>query len=167
MTGNSKHSKIFQNSFHDKCVKLIVSAYRKSITEKPIDVNWQENDITVHLHEYIDKDQFRKDNHISTNVEHHLPDENLPKEAGFADRYSRIDMRFAGFKSKVEYLYFAEAKLLRALPKINTTYCVPTVAEYNSSLCGICLLSALSPTSVHRLYERPSRTCSYLIRIGH
>jgi ATP-binding cassette subfamily B protein len=56
---------------------------------------------------------------------------------------------------------------IRALPKIKATYCVPKAVTYNSNPCGICPPLALSPTSVHRLYERPSRTCSYLIRIGH
>jgi hypothetical protein len=56
---------------------------------------------------------------------------------------------------------------IRTLPKINTTYCISKVVGYNSNPCGICSHVVLSPTSAHQLYERPSRTCSCLIRIGH
>jgi hypothetical protein len=43
------------------------------------------------------------------------------------------------------------ASNLRTLPKINATYWVPKVVEYNSNPCGICIPVVLSPTSVCQL----------------
>jgi hypothetical protein len=113
LTGVFNHCGSFKESFHDNCIKLVVSAYQKALVEKSVCIDWKENDITVQLHEYIDKDQFRRKKHIVTNVESHLTNAALPKERGFADKYSRIDMRFVAFKSDIEYQYFAEAKLLK------------------------------------------------------
>jgi hypothetical protein len=113
MTGVFNHCDPFKESFHDNCIKLMVSAYQKALTEKSVSISWEENDITIQLHEHIDKDQFRKKKHIVTNVESHLTNTALPKEKGFADKYSRIDMRFVVFKTDIEYKYFAEAKLLK------------------------------------------------------
>jgi hypothetical protein len=113
MIGVFNHCKSFKESFHDNCIKLVVSAYQKAIVEKSVCVDCEENDITAQLHEYIDKDQFRTKKHIVTNVEHHLANIALPKEKGFADKYSRIDMRFVISKSNTDYQYFAEAKLLK------------------------------------------------------
>jgi hypothetical protein len=113
MIGVFNHCKSFKESFHDNCIKLVVSAYQKAIIEKSVSIDWKENDITAQLHEYIDKSQFRTKKHIVTNVEHNLINIALPNEKGFADKYSRIDMRFVVFKSNTEYQYFAEAKLLK------------------------------------------------------
>jgi hypothetical protein len=113
MTGVFNHCKSFKETFQDNCVKLVVSAYQKTLIEKSVSVDWEENDITAQLHEYIDKDQFRTEKHIVTNIEPHLTNVALQKERGFAAKYSRIDMRFVVFKSNIEYQYFAEAKLLK------------------------------------------------------
>jgi hypothetical protein len=113
MTGVFNHCKSFQESFHDDCVRLVVSAYQRALTEKSVSLDWEENDITAQLHEYIDQDQFRTKKHIFTNVEHHLTNIAIPKEKGFADKYSRIDMCFVISKSNTDYPYFVEAKLLK------------------------------------------------------
>jgi hypothetical protein len=113
MIGVFNHCKSFEESFHDNCIKLVVSAYQKAVIEKSVCVDWEENDITAQLHEYIDKDQFRKEKHIATNVEPHLTNDALQKKRGFAAKYSRIDMRFVVFKSNSDYKYFVEAKLLK------------------------------------------------------
>ena len=113
MTGRFNHSNSFREAFRGKCIKLLVSAYHKAIKAKSINLNWEENDITAQLYEYIDNDQFRVDNSITANVEHHLADASSPKDKGFAAKYSRIDMRFVVIRNSFEYKYFAEAKLLR------------------------------------------------------
>ena len=113
MIGQFNHNDSFREAFKGKCIQLLVSAYQKAIRAKSINQNWEENDITAQLYEYMDNDQFRVDNSITANVEHHLADDSLPKDKGFAAKYSRIDMRFVVIRNSFEYKYFAEAKLLR------------------------------------------------------
>jgi hypothetical protein len=113
MIGRFNHSDSFKRAFEDNCIKLLVSAYHEAVMAKSINLNWEENDITAHLHEYIECNPFRLENHIVTNVEHHLKNNSSTKNKGFAAKYSRIDMRFVVFKRTIEYKYFAEAKLLK------------------------------------------------------
>ena len=111
----SKFNRIenFKMSFENKCIQLFVEAYNKSIAEKSIKPNWNENDITNQIHEYIDKSSLRTKFSIVTNVEHHLPNNMIKKNKGFADRDLRIDLRFVKFNSEKEYRIFFEAKNLK------------------------------------------------------
>lgn len=113
MTGQFNHSDYFRRAFEENCIKLLVSAYHKAIIAKSINLNLEENDITAQLHKYMDSNPFRLKKRIVTNVESVLANSSLPKDRGFAAKYSRIDMRFVVFKSNIEYKYFAEAKLLK------------------------------------------------------
>ena len=113
MIGQFNHSIAFRKAFEGNCIKLLVSAYRKAMVEKTINLSWEENDITKQLHSYIDRDPFRLKKNIYTNVEHHLANNSLLKTKGYAAKHSRIDMRFVVIKSSLEYEYFAEAKLLK------------------------------------------------------
>jgi len=99
MTGLFNHSYTFRKAFECNCIKLLVSAYHKVIMENSINLNWEENDITAQLYEYMDNDQFRLNNNIWANVEFHLKDNLSPKERGYAAKYSRIDMAFSIIKS--------------------------------------------------------------------
>ncbi len=76
-------------------------------------LDWNENDITAQLHEYIDSDQKRLNWSIISNVEHHFPKKSITRVKGFAAKYPRIDLRFATIKSSLEYKYFFEAKNLK------------------------------------------------------
>jgi hypothetical protein len=103
----------FKTSFDNRCMELITASYYTAIIEKSISIDWNENDITAQLHEYIDCNPLRIKWAISTNVEHHLPKESIKKEKGFSAKFPRIDLRFTTFKSKNEYRYFLEAKNLK------------------------------------------------------
>ncbi|HTO14982.1 MAG TPA: hypothetical protein VLZ83_04390 [Edaphocola sp.] len=109
----SKVKSAFRNAFNDRCLKLFVAAYINSLQDKSIFLNWDENDITAQLHEYIDSNQSRLNWSIISNVEHHLPKKSIGKKKGFAAKYSRIDLRFVTIKSRQEYQYFFEAKNLK------------------------------------------------------
>jgi len=113
MIGRFNHSNSFRKAFENNCIKLLISAYQESTMENSVNLNWEENDITDHLHEYVINNPFRLKKHIVTNVESYLANKFLQKDKGFAARRSRIDMRFVVIKSGVEYIYFAEAKLLK------------------------------------------------------
>ena len=113
MGGQNKVKRAFQVGFENRCVKLIIAAYKKTITNKSISLGWDENDITAQLHEYIESSQERIDWSISSSREHHLPKNSIQKVKGFAAKYPRIDLRFVTIKSKLEYQYFFEAKNLR------------------------------------------------------
>ena len=113
MAGQFNHGNAFRKAFECNCIKLIVSAYHKTIMSNFNYLNWEENDITAQLHKYIDDDPFRLKKRITTNVESILANNSLLKNRGYAAEYSRIDMRFVVFKSNDEYKYFAEAKLLK------------------------------------------------------
>jgi len=114
MTGNFKHISKFKDSVENKCIHLLVEAYNQSITEKLIQLNWEENDITKQLSEYIENNPLRKRNpFIMINVEHNLPNITAAKTKGFAANGLRIDLCFATFRSEKEYKVFFEAKNLK------------------------------------------------------
>jgi hypothetical protein len=113
MTGKFIHGNLFRKAFESNCIKLLVSAYHKTIMSNLNCLDWEENDITAQLYEYIDADPFRLKKRITTNVESILSNNSLPKRRGYAAKYSRIDMRFVVFRNNNEYKYFAEAKLLK------------------------------------------------------
>ena len=104
----------FQNKFKERCINLFIEAYHTSISNKSISLNFEENDITAILHNYIDKNPKRKDWKISTNREHHKFDESSKQEKGFAAKFSRIDMRFNKFWQNEEFKYFVEAKNIKS-----------------------------------------------------
>jgi hypothetical protein len=113
MAGHFNHGKKIKAAFEDWCIRLLVSAYQDALINNSIKLDWMEDDITEQLHEYIDHSQLRLSKHISSSVEYHLPNAALPKIRGYADKYSRIDMRFSVFQSIFEYKYYAEAKILK------------------------------------------------------
>jgi len=102
----------FKSGFENRCIKLLVSAYQSAISAKCVSPDWDENDITAQLNNYIDVHPKRYDWGISTNVEHHIPNDKEPITKGSSARFSRIDMRFSTFNSKIEYRYYLEAKNL-------------------------------------------------------
>ncbi len=110
MASNVKSA--FRDAFKIRCLKLLVSAYKNAIQDKSISLDWDENDITAQLHEYIHSNQLRLNWSIISNVEHHLPKKPIAKKKGFAAKYPRIDLRFVTIKSRLEYQYFFEAKNL-------------------------------------------------------
>jgi hypothetical protein len=113
MIENFKLTQIFKNSFENKCIRLFVEAYKQFVKDELTQLNWQENDITNQLHEYIDKNPLRFKWSISTNVEQHLTNKTVRKEKGFANKDLRIDLRFVTFNSEKEYKTFFEAKNLK------------------------------------------------------
>ncbi|MDR0655372.1 MAG: hypothetical protein LBG22_03580 [Treponema sp.] len=173
MTGVFNHCKSFKESFHDNCIELVVSAYQKALIENSVSINWEENDITVQLHEYIDKDQFRRKKHIFTNVESHLTNTALPKERGFADKYSRIDMHFSVFKSDNDYHCFAEAKLLKEQDSTLKRRYITTGIDsftsrkyYDGFLIAYIMEGVLINTveGVNKLLKKDNRNAEILIR---
>lgn len=113
MAGRFKHGKRFKAAFEGWCVQLLVSAYHEAIINNSIKGEWEENDITEHLREYMDHNQLRLTKHISLSVEYRLANDVLPKNRGYADKYPRIDMRFSIFGEIKEYKYHAETKILK------------------------------------------------------
>jgi hypothetical protein len=102
----------FRNAFEQKCFRLIIEAYKTSLGEKVIQLDWNENDISSELHRHIKANQLRLKWKVSTNVEANIPKDIL-KVKGFADKFPRIDFRLTSFISTYEYEYFFEAKKLR------------------------------------------------------
>jgi len=102
----------FRNAFEQKCHQLIIDAYQTSLTEKAIQLEWNENDISSELHRHIKENPLRLKWRVSTNVEADIP-KDIPKVKGFSDKFPRIDFRLTSFKSTYEYEYFFEAKNLK------------------------------------------------------
>lgn len=105
--------KIYQNQFKERCTTLFIEAYHTSISNNSIALDFEENDITAILHNYIDKNPKRKEWKISSNLENYLFDDNSIYSKGFAAKFSRIDLRFSKFWEDEEYKYFVEAKNLK------------------------------------------------------
>lgn len=104
----------FQNKFKKRCITLFVEAYQTSILTKSILLDFDENDISAILFNYIDENPNRIKWSISTNPENHLFDKSAKLVKGFAAKFSRIDMRYSTFWKGEEYKYFVEAKNLKA-----------------------------------------------------
>lgn len=102
----------FRNAFEQKCFRLIIEAYQTSLTEKVIQLDWNENDISSEIHKSIKANPLRLKWKVSTNVEADIP-KDIPKVKGFADKFPRIDFRLTSFISNYEYEYFFEAKNLK------------------------------------------------------
>ena len=103
----------FKRGFEEKCFQLITESYVSAMETKVIKLNWDENDITSELHQHIQDNSLRLEWNIHSNVEKHLPKENIKKEKGFAAKLPRIDLSFAIISSKFEYVYHMEAKNLK------------------------------------------------------
>lgn len=102
----------FRNAFEQKCFQLIIDAYHTSISEKIIQLDWDENDISAELHQHLKENQLRIKWRVSTNVESNIP-QHVHKVKGFSSKFPRIDFRLTSFISTHEYEYFFEAKNLR------------------------------------------------------
>lgn len=102
----------FRKAFEQRCFCLIIEAYKISLTEKIIQLHWNENDISSELHRLIKENSLRIKWKISTNVEENIP-KDIPKVKGFANNFPRIDFRLTSFMLNYEYEYFFEAKNIR------------------------------------------------------
>lgn len=103
----------FKRGFEEKCFQLITESYVSAMETKVIKLNWDENDITSELHEHIKENPLRLKWSIITNVEQHLPKDDIKKEKGFAAKLPRIDLRLVTINSSLEYEYHMEAKNLK------------------------------------------------------
>jgi hypothetical protein len=102
----------FRNTFEQRCFQLIIGAYKTSLNEKVIQLDWIENDISSELLRHIIENPLRRKWKVSTNVEAKIP-KDIPRTKGFADKLPRIDFRLTTFISAYEYEYFFEAKNLK------------------------------------------------------
>ncbi|MDC6388811.1 hypothetical protein PP182_08970 [Maribacter sp. PR1] len=102
----------FKRGFEEKCFRLITESYVSAMETKVIKLNWDENDITSELHDHVKKNPLRLKWSIVTNVEQHLPKDEIKKEKGFAAKLPRIDLRLVTINSSLEYEYHMEAKNL-------------------------------------------------------
>ncbi|MFD2588554.1 hypothetical protein [Maribacter sp. 4G9] len=103
----------FKRGFEEKCFQLITESYVSAMETKVIKLNWDENDITSELHEHIKENPIRLKWSIVTNVEQHLPKDDIEREKGFAAKLPRIDLRLVTINSSLEYEYHMEAKNLK------------------------------------------------------
>ena len=106
--------KKIKDIFFSNCTSLLIEAYHTSKSDEVIFQNFDENDITAILHHYIDVNPKRKILEISTNIEHHIFNNTKKYSKKFASKFARIDLRFSTFWKREEYIYFIEAKNLKA-----------------------------------------------------
>lgn len=103
----------FRNAFEQKCCQLIIEAYQTSLTEKVIQLDWNENDISYELYEKMEANSKRVSKFkIHLSPEFRIP-KNVFKKKGFSDKLPRIDLKMAHFALMQEFKYFFEAKRLK------------------------------------------------------
>ena len=168
---NNTIARKFQDAFENKCYKLITKAFANAKAENIVELEWDENDITSELHKHIDKDPQRLKWKIVTNVEQHLPKENIEKKKGFAAKFPRIDLRLSTFSSSQEYKYHLEAKNLREKDShlkrryINTGIDNFISGKYfNGSLIGYLLEGTVESTieGINFLLKKDNRESEFL-----
>ncbi len=98
MGAQKKVKNAFEAGFENRCIKLLVVAY-KAIVDEGVLFDWHENDVTAQLHEHIESNQTGINWSIVSNVEHHLSQKANDKKKGFVVKYPRIDLRFVTIKS--------------------------------------------------------------------
>ncbi len=161
----------FKDAFEQRCCRLIINAYQTSLTEKIIQLDWNENNISSELHRHIKENPLRLKWKVSTNVEAHIS-KDIPKTKGFSDKFPRIDFRLTSFISTYEYEYFFEAKNLKqndsALKRryINTGIDSFVSKKYeNGSLIGYLLEGKTDDTikGINSLLEKDKRNSETLI----
>ena len=102
----------YKKAFEQRCFRLIIEAYQTSLSEKAIQLNWNENDISQELYEKIESNQKRLEWNITPVREFYLT-QDVKKEKGFADKLPRIDLRMSNISSKIEIKFFCEAKRVK------------------------------------------------------
>lgn len=161
----------FRNAFEQKCFRLIIEAYKTSLSEKVIQLDWNENDISSELDRHIKGNPIRLKWRVSTNVESHIP-KNIRKVKGFSSKFPRIDFRLTSFIATYEYEYFFEAKKLKqsdtALKRryIDTGINNFVSKKYeNGSLLGYLLEGNTGATvnGINSLLEKDNRNTETLI----
>lgn len=162
--------KNFKSSFENRCFRLLIQAYQTSLTNNVIQIDWDENDISSELHEYIKLNPLRSKWKVSSNVEAHLPT-TISKVKGFSATFPRIDFRLTSFISTFEYEYFFEAKNLKqkdsALKRryIKTGIDNFTSGKYkDGSIVGYLVEGVSSKTveSINKLLNKDSRNMEKL-----
>lgn len=112
---NSLLFNTIQQNFKKRCLLLFYEGYTSSVTNKNVLPNFDENDISAIINNYIDDNPKRKSWGIFTNTEHHNFDKKATTYAkGFAAKQSRIDFKFGNFWNGNEFKYFIEAKNLKS-----------------------------------------------------
>lgn len=103
----------FRSAFEQKCCQLIIEAYETSITEKVIQLDWNENDISYELFEKMEQNPKRVSKFkIHLSPEFRIP-KNMSKTKGFSDKLPRIDLKMAHFAINQEFKCYFEAKRLK------------------------------------------------------
>jgi hypothetical protein len=165
MALNINISNKFRNTFEKRCFRLIIEAYKISLTERIIQLDWNENDISSELHQHIKESSLRKKWEISTNVESHVP-KDIPKVKGFSAKFPRIDFRLTSFISTYEFEYFFEAKNLKQNdPALKRRYINTGINNFisgkyvNGSLIGYLLEGKTDETviGINSLLEKNKR----------
>jgi hypothetical protein len=161
----------FKRGFEEKCFQLITDSYVLAMETKVIKLDWDENDITSELHEHIKENPLRLKWSIVTNVEQHLPKDDLKKEKGFAAKLPRIDLRLVTINSSLEYEYHMEAKNLKEKDSgLKRRYIDTGINNFvskkydNGCLLGYVLEGALHKTvyGVNKLLKKEDREPEFL-----
>ncbi|TLP81855.1 hypothetical protein [Maribacter sp. ACAM166] len=161
----------FKRGFEEKCFQLITESYVSAMEAKVIKLNWDENDITSELHEHIKENPLRLEWSIVTNVEQHLPKDDIKKEKGFAAKLPRIDLRLVTINSSLEYEYHMEAKNLKEKDSgLKRRYIDTGIDNFvsnkydNGCLLGYVLDGELDKTvdGVNKLLKKDERGLEYL-----
>jgi hypothetical protein len=163
----------FKRGFEKKCFKLITESYISAMETKVVKLDWEENDITSELHRHIKENPLRLKWRIVSNVEQHLPKDNIKKEKGFATKLPRIDLRLVTINSSLEYEYHMEAKNLKEKDSglkrryINTGINNFVSKKYeNGCLLGYILEGALHKTvyGINKLLKKDDRESEFLTK---
>ncbi|MBA4239583.1 MAG: hypothetical protein C0448_02565 [Sphingobacteriaceae bacterium] len=161
----------FKNAFEQKCCRLIVEAYQASLTDKVIQLNWEENDISQELYEKIDVNPKRLQWNITPFREFYLP-QNTKKEKGFANKLPRIDLKMSNISGKLEFKYFCEAKRIKESDsKLKRAYIKEGMDRFISAkypigcMLGYLLEGKISETikGINSLLEKDERNTETLI----
>lgn len=112
MAFNTTIRENFKRAFEQKCFLLLKDAYQISLSQKVIQLDWNENDISAELLRHIEVNSQRLQWQIWANRESYIA-KDIPKVKGYSDVFPRIDFKFGTFASGSEYGYYFEAKILK------------------------------------------------------
>lgn len=102
----------FRIAYERNCLGLLIDGYKKLLDSKTIDLNWEEEKITMELAQYMKISNLERDLRIHIVAEPRLYDNLEPRSESVPKEAPKIDLQLLNWSSPYQLMYNIEAKNL-------------------------------------------------------
>lgn len=111
-------STLYRSKFEKECIELMCLGFFTAREKKEYSLNWNENDFSKLLEEYINDNPLSLEKNITCKTESKINEKEIIKEKGYADRLPRVDLIYFkieedNWNCKRRFEYHMEAKRLK------------------------------------------------------